>query len=81
MPKLTVVGEKPTFKLPKGKLTTGNMERWLKQIGMSMALYKECTGGQGLKGFVEANPKYGLRDWAGVCLEWMEERDRGVKYV
>ena len=81
MPKLTVVGEHPSFKLPKGKLTTGNMERWLKVIGMSTALYKECTGGQGLRGFIEANPKYGLRDWAGDTIQWLEERSRGVVYV
>lgn len=64
------------FRLPRKAIacTSGAMERWLRKLGVTGTQYREWTGGQGLKAFIEANPTWSLRAWVGVLLEWVHDR-------
>lgn len=60
------------LQLPKygTKLSTGAMTRWRRKLGMSIQEYLEYSGKQTFKQFINANPAWGLRAFAGILLEW-----------
>ena len=55
--------------------TTGSMTKWLKRAGLSVAWYREWSGYQSLQQWIDANPLWPLRAWAGICLEERESAD------
>jgi hypothetical protein len=55
--------------------TTGAMTRWLKRTGLSVAWYREWSGYQSLQQWIDANPLWPLRAFAGLCLEEREAAD------
>lgn len=55
--------------------TTGAMTRWLKRTGFSVAWYREWSGYQALQQWIDANPTWPLRAFAGLCLEERESAE------
>ena len=53
--------------------TTRRMTAWLKRIGKSVAWYREYTGMRTLQDWIDANPLYPMRAFAGIMLEAAEE--------
>ena len=47
------------------------MEGWLRKLGKTTAEYRESVGGQSFKQFIEVNPNWTQRAWAGLILEWI----------
>ena len=62
------------FRLPvwSTPCTPGTMTRWLKRCGLSVAWYREATGFDSLRQHINANPRWPLRAWVGLCLEERE---------
>ena len=59
------------LRLPRGdaKYTTGAMERWLRRLGIPVAAYLVWDGSKSLREFVQRNPSWTYRAWAGLVLE------------
>jgi hypothetical protein len=51
------------------------MTRWLKRTGFSVAWYRQWSGYQSLQEWINANPLWPLRAFAGLCLEERESAD------
>ena len=71
----TTLARKFKLRLPQHAtpLTTGQMERWLKKLGISNKAYREWSGNQSSKAFIAANPTCNLRRWVGIMLEYADE--------
>jgi hypothetical protein len=71
-----ILARKHGVRLPRTDtpLDTGKMKRWLTKLGVSNKEYLEWTGKQTREQFIKANPHWTLRAWAGVVLEWVDER-------
>ncbi len=67
------------IRLPQWKMkcTTGGMRRWLKKINRDPTWYLDKTNEKTLKVFAINNPDWPLRAWAGICLEWVEQEEKG----
>ena len=50
-------------------VTTGKMRRYLRKYGLTVDQYKVWSGERTLSHFARANPKWELREWAGLVLE------------
>ena len=51
-------------------LTTGRMERLLLLTGKSIGWYRDWSGFRTLKQFIESNPEWSARAFAGLLLEY-----------
>lgn len=62
------------LRLPQWHLgpTPGNMEKWLRKLGVSVAQYCAWSGDKGLSDFAKLNPDWPLRAWIGLMLEQMD---------
>ena len=58
-------------------LQTGQMERWLRKLGIAGPQWRAYTGGQTNKQFIEANPTWTLRSWVGHALEYLQGKVDG----
>ena len=56
-------------------LTTGRMERLLLLTGKSIGWYRDWSGFRSLKGFIEANPEWSARAFAGLLIENLDSYD------
>ena len=65
------LARKRKVRLPKAAtpLTTARMEKWLRKAGISLTEYKDVTGLKSMKHFIDLNPDWSLRGWAGTTLE------------
>ena len=52
--------------------TTGQMERWLRKLGLSVQFYKDWSGFKTLRDWRVKNPEWGLRSFVGCMLEATE---------
>ena len=62
------------MRLPQHKtpLTTGRMIRLFKAVKVDISWYQQWSGFRSLKGFIEANPEWSARAFAGLLLESSE---------
>lgn len=52
--------------------TTSGMRRWLRRAGLSVGWYRRWSGYRSLQEWIDANPRWPLRAFAGICLEECE---------
>lgn len=56
--------------------TTGQMERWLHKVGMTIPEYFRLSGFTQLGEFARVNPGWPMRAWAGLVLEAGVQRNQ-----
>lgn len=55
--------------------TTAGMRRWLRRAGLSLTWYRRWSGYRRLQDWIDDNPDWPLRAFAGICLEEREMLD------
>lgn len=63
----------PLWKTP---ITTGGMRKWLKRYGVSVPEYLELSNDKNLSMFKKNNPRWVLRAWCGLVLEYLQEKEK-----
>ena len=83
MPFWESMAKAQSFRLPQHQttLTAGRMERLLRATGKSIDWYRDWSGFRSLKQFVEANPEWSARAFAGLLLETNSPQEDAIEEV